>query len=72
METFGNFWLIQALKMQSTREKGSQQKTRSCPGQGWQETTWSKHVCVRRPRGEEARGKEGREESALWKEGGDA
>ena len=59
------------------RRKGSQQTVRSCPGQGWQEATWSKQVCgrsssMRRPRVEEARGKEGREEGALWKEGGEA
>ena len=27
------------------RRKGSQQKVRSCPGQGWQDATWSKQVC---------------------------
>ena len=42
-----------------------------------QEATWSKQVCgrsssTRRPRVEEASGKEGREEGALWKEGGEA
>ena len=55
------------------RRKFSQQKVRSCPGKDWEEATSSKQVCGRssstkRPRVEEARGKEREEKGASWKE----